>query len=69
MTVIMEDLLTRTQLAQKLHISEQQIVRWEKAGIIPRMKMGHRTVRYRYEAVIRALESRFAVPQVIREEC
>jgi excisionase family DNA binding protein len=45
MTEINIELLTRSEVAEKFKVSKQVIARWEKQGIIKRVKIGG-TVRF-----------------------
>jgi Helix-turn-helix domain len=51
-------LLTGNELAVKLGESERIVSSLRHKGIIPYLKLGHRTIRYNESAVIAALEKR-----------
>jgi excisionase family DNA binding protein len=42
--------LTRSELAEHLHVSEKTIARWERAGL-PAERWGRRLLRYRLDRV------------------
>ena len=49
-------LLTAAELAAKLGLPERTVLWLTQRRKIPRVKLGHRTVRYRLDAVQRALD-------------
>lgn len=51
-------LINRNQLACKLGVTARTIRNWELEGLLPSIKIGKRTVRYRIEHVIAFLEKR-----------
>jgi hypothetical protein len=54
------ELLDTQGLALKLNESPFTVRDWRRKGIVPYLRLGHRTIRYFYPDVIRALE-RFAI--------
>jgi hypothetical protein len=51
-------LQTEAEIAAALGETERTIRTWRHGGIIPSTVLGHRTVRYRLNDVIKALERR-----------
>jgi predicted site-specific integrase-resolvase len=51
-------LLTEAELARKLGEVERTIRNWRYKGLIPYLKLGHKTIRYRLDAVLAALEKK-----------
>jgi excisionase family DNA binding protein len=51
-------LLTGPQLAAALGEKERTILTWRQNGLIPHYRFGHRSVRYRLDAVKEALAKR-----------
>jgi excisionase family DNA binding protein len=51
-------LLTGDELAARLGESERIVTTLRHKGIIPYLKLGHRTIRYNEAAVMAALEKR-----------
>jgi hypothetical protein len=56
------ELLTDQQLARKLGATCRQIRSWRVRRIIPSIRLGYRTIRFRLESVIAALEKRSIKP-------
>ena len=54
-------LVNRNQLAYELGVTARTIRNWELEGLLPSIKIGKRTVRYRIEHVISFLEKRGGV--------
>jgi excisionase family DNA binding protein len=50
-----EDLLTLEELAQRLRLHPDTARSLYRRGVIPGLKLGHRTLRFEYAAVIEAL--------------
>ncbi len=50
-----DDLLTREELASKLKMTPRNIQFLEKDGL-PCIRIGHKTVRYKYEEVLKWLD-------------
>jgi excisionase family DNA binding protein len=49
------EIINRNELCKRLSITEPTVIRWEKKGKIPVLKIG-RNVRYNWIAVIKSLE-------------
>lgn len=49
------ELLTCAELAERLKVHPRTIRRFCKTGKIPAIRLGHRTVRFEYSAVLEAL--------------
>ena len=58
-----QPLITRDQLASKLGISTDTVQGWTSDKRIPAFRLGHRTVRYSYPAVISALSRFYSPPE------
>jgi len=52
------ELDTEAELARKLGEEERTVRNWRYEGFIPYIKLGHRTIRYRLESVLAALEKK-----------
>jgi hypothetical protein len=52
------ELKTEAELARALGERERTIRNWRCKGIIPYLTLGHRSIRYRLDAVLAALEKR-----------
>lgn len=52
------ELLTQAELARALGEAERTVAQWRYRGLIPYLKMGHRSIRFRLEAVLAALDKR-----------
>jgi hypothetical protein len=52
------ELLNVDELATALGESVRTIRSWQAKGIIPRIVLGHKTIRYRLDAVLAALEKK-----------
>jgi excisionase family DNA binding protein len=50
------ELLNKSELARKLGESDRTIQRWQQRGLIPCIRMGHRSLRFRLDAVLEALD-------------
>lgn len=59
-----EELLTAEQLGEKLKVPLLTIEKWRRAGQIPILWLGHRTLRYRLSDVVTALQQVANSPQV-----
>ena len=51
-----ERLMTREEVAEYLHVSTKKIRRLEKEGMLPRIDLGRKAIRYRPEVVEELLE-------------
>jgi hypothetical protein len=51
-------LKTESEIAAALGEEPRTIRTWRHAGIIPGVVLGHRTIRYKFEDVLRALQKR-----------
>ena len=49
------DIIDRATLCKRLNITEPTVIRWEKKGKIPVMRIGS-SIRYNWQTVIKALE-------------
>jgi predicted site-specific integrase-resolvase len=49
---------TESEIAAALGEKERTIRSWRHTGVIPAIVLGHRTVRYKLDDVIKALEKR-----------
>lgn len=49
--------ITRTELMSRLGITEPTVIRWERRGKIPCLRIGS-SVRYDWDAVLKSLESK-----------
>jgi len=56
------ELLTDQQLARRLGATCRQIRAWRLRRLIPSIRLGYRTIRFRLEPVIEALEKRSTKP-------
>ena len=54
------ELLTEKELAKRLGEKERTVMSWRYRGIIPYLSLGHRSVRYRLDHVLSALDKREA---------
>lgn len=54
---VREDPITRKELMTRLNITAPTVIRWEKKGLIPVMRIGN-TPRYDFKKVIAALEAK-----------
>jgi hypothetical protein len=52
------ELKTEAELARKLGEEERTVRNWRYRGLIPYLSLGHRSIRYRLDAVLAALEKR-----------
>ncbi len=50
-------LLTINQLAEKLELHPVTVRGLKRRGVIPAIRIGHRTLRFEYDAVIDALKA------------
>jgi len=57
-----QPLISRDELAKRLNVSADTIQIWTGRKKIPAFRLGHRTVRYNYSAVVAAL-GKFYQPQ------
>jgi excisionase family DNA binding protein len=51
------EVIDRNELCKRLSITEPTVIRWEKKGKIPALKVGS-SIRYNWPAVIKALETK-----------
>ena len=51
-------LQTEAEIAAALGESERTIRTWRQAGVIPAVVLGHRTVRFKLDTVLKALAKR-----------
>lgn len=54
----MSELLTPSELAERLKVSHATIAKWRKRGIIPAICINPVTYRFEFESVVRALQER-----------
>jgi hypothetical protein len=52
------ELLSEPELAERLGEASKTVRHWRVNGIIPYMVLGHKTIRYRLENVLAALDKR-----------
>ena len=52
------ELLTEAELARALGETPRTVMNWRHRGIIPSIVLGHRSVRFRFDAVLAALDRR-----------
>jgi hypothetical protein len=52
------ELKTEAELSRKLGEEERTVRNWRYKGMIPYLRLGHRSIRYRLDAVLAALEKR-----------
>lgn len=52
-----QEIIDRSELRRRLSVSNPTIIRWEKKGIIPTLRIGS-AVRYNWPAVVSSLENR-----------
>lgn len=50
-----DDLLTLNELAQRLKMHPVTVRGLKRRGVIPSLKLGHRTLRFEYDKVLDAL--------------
>jgi hypothetical protein len=50
------EVIDRPELCRRLAVTEPTVIRWEKAGKIPRMEIGT-AIRYNWPKVVAALEN------------
>jgi excisionase family DNA binding protein len=50
-----EEILTKSQLAERLQVSVRTICQWQRSGRLPYIRIS-RSVRYRWSAVLAHLE-------------
>jgi hypothetical protein len=51
-------LLSETELARALGEEQRTVRNWRYRGLIPYLSFGHRSIRYRLDAVLAALDKR-----------
>lgn len=54
-------LVNRNQLAFELGVTARTIRNWETEGLLPSIRIGKRTVRYRIDSVVTFLQKRGSV--------
>ena len=52
----MNELMLSSELAVALRVKPETIRRWTREGRIPSINMGHKMIRYEWEAVVTALK-------------
>jgi hypothetical protein len=52
------ELLTEAELARALGEEERTVRNWRYKGMIPFLKLGHRSIRFRLDMVLEALDKR-----------
>lgn len=57
------EILTPEETAYRLKVSVATVWRWARDGKIPRLKGAGKTVRFRWEAVLAALEGKKKEPK------
>jgi len=48
-------LLTAAELAERLRVKPDTVRDWARRGLIPSVKLGHKTIRYQLTAVVEAM--------------
>ena len=51
------ELLTATELAERLRVSPETVRSWARRGCIPTMRLSRKAIRYNLEAVLAALSA------------
>ena len=54
----LQELLTADELADRLSIRPSTVIEWSRRGVIPRVTLSPKVLRYRFAAVVEALEKR-----------
>lgn len=52
------DLQTTRELARRLQLSPETVSAWGRRGVIPRLQLSRKVIRYNFDAVMAALASR-----------
>lgn len=63
-----DELLTQDELARRLGVSTYTVARWRRSGSIPFTRLGGRTVRFDFDAVVRAREAITESKGAIKDE-
>ena len=53
----MDELLTAAELGDRLRVRPGTVTAWRRAGRIPAVRLGRKTIRYDVEAVVAALRA------------
>ena len=61
--VNVEELLTADELADRLRVRPETIRAWGREGVIPRVRISAKTIRYDLAAVIASLKERLVPDQ------
>lgn len=68
MTIALPELLTARELAQRLGVSTDTLLRWTRAGKVPALRLPGGAIRYRPEAIESWLEGRATSAGAVVEE-
>jgi len=55
MQTIRDDLLTATELAERLRVKPSTVLDWQRAGRIPAIRLSHKILRFNLGEVVAAL--------------
>jgi excisionase family DNA binding protein len=56
MQTIHDDLLTATELANRLRVKPSTVLDWQRAGRIPAVRLSHKILRFNLGEVVAALK-------------
>ncbi len=56
MQTIRDDLLTATELAERLRVKPSTVLDWQRAGRIPAIRLSHKILRFNLGEVVAALK-------------
>ncbi len=56
MQTIRDDLLTATELAERLRVKPSTVLDWQRAGRIPAIRLSHKILRFNLGEVLAALK-------------
>jgi len=56
MQTIRDDLLTATELAERLRVKPSTVLGWQRAGRIPAIRLSHKILRFNLGEVVAALK-------------
>jgi excisionase family DNA binding protein len=59
----MGDLLTTSQLAERLQVSKDTILGWARSGVIPEIRISAKVRRFSLDDVVKAIRERAATPK------
>ena len=58
MRIAMDKLLTATEMAERIGVSRFTLMGWHRAGVLPSTRLGYRTIRFKSDDVVEALDKR-----------